>query len=209
MLANLLPLLEKGVGLRRVVSSWTASHEGPVYTNDWVAGNTKILVPPWAARGHGTSMMTMALQHFAKISPTVSFIHNFPGSVRTNLIRPEDGLVLLFSKYFFRVVNFFRDLPETPIKECGERHVFYCTSAKYPPGQGQDAQGVTLPDSVSVARGVDGVDGSGIYSLTGAGDSASIAVEELLNKYAKDGTADRLWAYTEGELQRIRGNLSI
>ncbi|KAF3766614.1 hypothetical protein M406DRAFT_38016 [Cryphonectria parasitica EP155] len=190
MIANLLPLMQQAAGLRRVVSSWTAGNEGPVYDDNWVVGNTKIKVPLTAARGHGTSMMTMALQHLAKTAPTVSFIHNFPGAVRTNLIRSDDGL-------------------ETPVLECGERHAFYCTSAKYPPGRGEGALGVALPEGVGVARGIDGQDGTGVYSLTEEGESADLKVDELLAKYARDGTAEKLWTYTQGEFTRVRGNSSI
>lgn len=53
--SNLMPLLQKATGLRRVVSAFTGAKEGQVYTNAWQQGQeTKI--PLSAIRGHGATM---------------------------------------------------------------------------------------------------------------------------------------------------------
>lgn len=55
MAKNLLPLLQRSTGLRRVVSSFTGAKEGKVYDHDWQGKEGKL--PFTAARGHGATMM--------------------------------------------------------------------------------------------------------------------------------------------------------
>ncbi|KAI7781074.1 hypothetical protein LA080_015194 [Diaporthe eres] len=208
MAKNLLPLLRRATGLRRVVSSFTGAKEGKVYDDDWQGKEGK--VPFTAARGHGATMMTLGLETLAKEAPDVSFVHAFPGKVKTNIIRSDDGAILrtvaLVSKALFLVTGY------TPIVEVGERQTFYCTSARFPPKKPVDAPGALgaeLPEGVSVANGVDGSAGGGVYSVDTYGESADAKVEELLANYRRDGTADKLWKYTESEWQRVTGTMSL
>lgn len=208
MAKNLLPLLRRATGLRRVVSSFTGAKEGKVYDDDWQLTGGK--VPLTAARGHGATMMTLGLAAQAKEAPDVSFVHAFPGTVKTNIVRSGDGAILrivdLVSKALFFVTGY------TPIVEVGERHTFYCTSARFPPKkiiEELGAAGVGLAEGVSVANGVDGSPGSGVYSVDMYGESADAKVEELLASYTKDGTADKLWSYTESEWKRVTGIVSL
>lgn len=208
MAKNLLPLLRRATGLRRVVSSFTGAREGKVYDDDWQAREGK--VPFTAARGHGATMMTLGLEALAKEAPDVSFVHAFPGSVDTGIVRSGDGALLwalaLVSKVVFTLTGY------TPIVEVGERHTFYCTSARFPPKKQADepgAAGVELPDGVSVANGVDGSVGGGVYSVDMYGESADAKAVELLANYRLDGTADNLWKYTESEWRRVTGTLCL
>lgn len=208
MAKNLLPLLQRATGLRRVVSSFTGAKEGRVYDDDWQGKEGK--VPFTAARGHGATMMTLGLEMLAKEAPNVSFVHAFPGKVKTSIIRSDDSVVLRTAAPFFKALFFVTG--HTPIVEVGERHSFYCTSARFPPREAADdpgAAGTELPDGVSVAKGVDGSVGGGVYSVDTYGESADAKVEELLANYRKDGTADKLWKYTESEWQRVTGTLSL
>lgn len=208
MAKNLLPLIQRATGLRRVVSSFTGAKEGRVYEDDWQGNEGK--VPFSAARGQGSTMMTLGLEALAKEAPEVSFVHAFPGTVKTDIIRSGDGALLrtmaLISKALFFVTGY------TPIVEVGERHTFYCTSARFPPRKSAaepGAAGVGLPDGVSVANGIYGSVGGGVYSVDTYGESADVKVEELLENYRRDGTADRLWRYTESEWKRVTGTLSL
>lgn len=208
MAKNLLPLLQRATGLRRVVSSFTGAKEGRVYDDDWQMKEGK--VPLTAARGHGATMMTLGLAALAKEAPDVSFVHAFPGTVKTGIVRSDDGAILrivdLISRALFFVTGY------TPIVEVGERHTFYCTSARYPPKKTAEqlgAAGVELPGGVSVASGVDGSVGGGVYSVDAYGESADAKVEELLANYTRDGTADKLWNYTESEWKRVTGTVSL
>lgn len=208
MAKNLLPLLQRATGLRRVVSSFTGAKEGRVYDDDWQGKEGK--VPFTAARGHGATMMTLGLEMLAKEAPNVSFVHAFPGKVKTSIIRSDDSVVLRTAALVFIALFFVTG--HTPIVEVGERHSFYCTSARFPPREAAvdpGAAGTELPDGVSVAKGVDGSVGGGVYSVDTYGESADAKVEELLANYRKDGTADKLWKYTESEWQRVTGTLSL
>lgn len=208
MAKNLLPLLQRATGLRRVVSSFTGAKEGKVYDDDWQGKEGKL--PFTAARGHGATMMTLGLAALAREAPTVSFVHAFPGTVKTNIIRSGDGAILRVVVFVSKALFFMTGY--TPIVEVGERHTFYCTSARFPPKKGAGdlgSAGVGLPDGVSVANGVDGSAASGVYSVDTNGESADAKVEELLANYTSDGTADKLWKYTESEWKRVTGTLSL
>ncbi len=65
---NLLPLLQKAQGLRRVVTVFAGTKEGKVDTADFQARH----VPLLSQRGHLTSMMTLALEAMAETAPDVS-----------------------------------------------------------------------------------------------------------------------------------------
>lgn len=206
MTNNLLPLLRRATGLRRVVSSFMGAKEGRVYDDDWQGKEGKL--PFRAARGHGATMMTLGLEALAREAPDVSFVHAFPGTVKTDIIRSDDGAILRAASFVFKALFFVTGY--TPIVEVGERHTFYCTSARFPPKKPEPgAAGVELPDGVSVANGVDGNVGSGVYSVDTYGESADAKVEELLENYRQNGTADNLWRYTESEWKRVMGTLSI
>ncbi|KAG8157775.1 hypothetical protein KVR01_012437 [Diaporthe batatas] len=208
MAKNLLPNLQRATGLRRVVSSFTGAKEGKVYENDWQGNEGKL--PFTAARGHGATMMTLGLAALAREAPTVSFVHAFPGTVKTNIIRSDDGAILRIVDFVSKTLFFMTGY--TPIVEVGERHTFYCTSARFPPKKGAEdlgSAGVGLPAGVNVANGVDGSGASGVYSVDTYGESADAKIEELLAEYTSDGTADKLWRYTESEWKRVTGALSL
>ncbi|KAK7433264.1 hypothetical protein QQZ08_000200 [Neonectria magnoliae] len=87
---NLLPLIQRASSLRRVVTVMAGTKEGPIFADD-IAGRK---VPLLSARGHLCTALTLSLDALAREAPDVSFIHNFPGSVDTNLSRRGDGMVL-------------------------------------------------------------------------------------------------------------------
>jgi hypothetical protein len=69
-----------------------------------------------------------------------------------------------------------------PIKECGERRLYFATSARFPPVRAGSA-GVPLGDGADVARGTTGEVGSGVYSVEWDGATASPTVQKLLAGY--------------------------
>ncbi|KPM36156.1 hypothetical protein AK830_g10406 [Neonectria ditissima] len=200
--ANLLPLLQQASSIRRVVTVMAGTKEGPIFADD-ISGRK---VPLLSARGHLCTALTLSLDALARKAPDVSFIHNFPGSVNTNLIRRGDGMILqtlrLVTKAFVSVLG-----ESVASKECGERHAWLCLSGRYPPKETVEGlQGVT---SETVALGADGKRGSGVYSLDWDGESASETVVQLLNKYQAEGMVDKVWGHVEGEFKRITGTTSI
>jgi len=62
---------------------------------------------------------------------------------------------------------------------------------------------VPLGDGVEVARGIDGVNGSGVYSADQVNESAEPAIEELLEGFKKSGLTGKIWAMIEEEYERM------
>lgn len=200
-IVNFLPQLQRATSLRRVVTVQSAGFEGKLFDDDFLCRK----VPVSKARGHSSSMMTLAIETLAKKAPNVSFIHNFPGSINTNLIRGDEGIILQLVKYYFKIKLAFNSMP---FKECGERHAFLCTNSKYPPSEeAASGSGVPLSAPVSVARGVDGKVGTGAYAVSHEGESVSPAIEKLLAQYRQEGKAEKLWQHVEDQFTKITGSL--
>lgn len=205
-IVNLLPLLRHATHLRRVVTVLAGTKEGPVRTND-LQGRTGSML---SMRGHFSSLMTLALEAIAKDAPTVSFIHVYPGFVKTNYGNDVKGpLVAVLRTIFNAVFLVIGPLIATPVDETGERQLFFATSARFPAGgEGADT-GVPRSGAVAVARGTNGQSGSGVYSISNDGESASPKVEQLLDRMRKDGTAQNAWSQVEEDFVRITGAISI
>lgn len=194
---NLLPLLQAATGIRRVVNIFCGSKEGPINLLDLQLRGTKAgdLIKQ---RGHGASIITLISAHFSQIAPTVSFIHDFPGFVKTNIARDTRGLVFGFMK----VIGTLFAFRYIPALESGERHLYLATSARYPPAEGRD-EGVRLSEEIVIARGIDGAPGGGVYSTDEANESAGPAVEDFLKSMKKDGMVEKVWKLTDAEYARI------
>lgn len=204
MLNNLGPLLERAPTFRRVVSMLAGTKEGHVFLDDIPARNVGFL----STRSHMTAIMTLWLELSASKWPSVSFIHNFPGAVESNLLRRESvGPVIatvawLFSSAF-RLFGMSHD-------ECGERHAYLCSSAKFPAGapvEG-DTNGVAL-DGLGVATGTDGKTGSGTYSITEYAEGTPAATLTVLDGLRKQGSIDKIREYVEGDFIRITGSAAL
>ncbi|MCJ1420982.1 hypothetical protein MMC32_007344 [Xylographa parallela] len=205
-IVNLLPLLRRAPSLRRVVSVLCAGKEGPVDASDLQGWKMTNLL---AQRGQGASQVTMTLETLAAQAPDVSFVHNFPGSVKTNIIRGGEPALIAVMGVVAKIVGVFVNL-HVPPEECGARHVFLATSAKYPARKGgEESAGVPLPEGVAVAQGVDGQNGSGAYSIDQHGESTGPKVETLLAGFRREGLVDTVWQDTEAQFMRITGRQAI
>ncbi|KIM96715.1 hypothetical protein OIDMADRAFT_131744, partial [Oidiodendron maius Zn] len=129
-------------------------------------------VPLPKLRGHLCTLITLGLESVSKMAPEISFVHDSPGSV------------------------------SVPIEECGKRHLYLATSARYPPGEGESTA-VRLGDNVEVATGSNGEVGSGVYSVGSNCESASSEVRELLAGLREKGMVEDVWRHTELEFKRI------
>ncbi|KAI9810591.1 MAG: hypothetical protein M1827_006153 [Pycnora praestabilis] len=199
-IVNLLPLLQKATALRRVVSVFAATYEGPIDMADFQGWNISSLL---AQRGHASSIVTLSLEALAKKAPDVSFIHDFPGPVRSGIARGTTGAVMTIMKGALAILG---PMIYIPTVESGERHVFLATSAKYPAGAGESvASGVPLTDGETIARGTISKNGSGIYSVDAKGESAGPKVEEFLAQLRKEGLVEKVWKNIEDEFLRITG----
>ena len=159
--------------------------EGPLDATDFPA----LRVPQPELRGHLCTLITLGLESVAKMAPEVSFVHDYPGSVNTGLYRNMNSPP-------------FDPQVTVPIEECGERHLYLVTSARYPPREAESTA-VRLGDSVEVAIGSNGEVGSGVYSVGSDCESASSEVRELLAGLREKGMVEDVWRHTELEFERI------
>ncbi|OIW32954.1 NAD(P)-binding protein [Coniochaeta ligniaria NRRL 30616] len=203
---NLLPLLRAATGLRRVVSVFAGTFEGPVFPDDWQARS----VPMSKSRGHMTSMITMAHLKLAEQAPEVAFVQNYPGAVKTSLLRGDEGFAMQIMAVVFPVLRLMRVFPPVSAQECGERQTYYCTSGMYPAAHsGKGVAGVPLVDGVNVAPGVDGKIGSGVYSVEWDGEGGKRETEKFIREHREAGLVDKLWEHTIGEFERITGEKAV
>ena len=144
----------------------------------------------------------------ARRAPDVSFIHAMPGLVPSGITRDAEGFGMAVRVAISKII--LQPFFQTPPAECGERHVFLATSARYPPGQGGASHAGVPADAVvlSIARGSDGRAGSGMYSIGNKGESAPPHVEKVLAGLRADGTGTKVWEYLAIELTRITGSIA-
>lgn len=144
-----------------------------------------------ANRDHAASITTLSLESHHRDYRKVSFVHNFPGVIKSGITRGTSGVVLTALK---AVVRIFGSLFYMPAEEAGDRHVFLSTSARYSVGEKDEAAGVPLsvaPD-LSFARGTDGKMASGVYSINASGESAGEKVEEALASLRSRGMTGKV-----------------
>ncbi|KAK4141535.1 uncharacterized protein C8A04DRAFT_14028 [Dichotomopilus funicola] len=226
---NLLPLLRAPSTspntLRRVVTVLAGTKEGPLLSlppkpeSKSTAHDLQLRAPTAPSlltprgRGHTVTLTTLALEAIAKEAPEVGFVHDFPGAVRSNLGRDLDGwgwkvALGLVHGVVYPVLGLVGGL--VPVEEAGERQVYFGTSGRFPGGgDNKGGDGVPGGEGGGVAVGTDGKVGSGVYSVTEAGESAGEKVVELLGGYRRDGTAEAVWKWVEKEFVRITGGVSI
>ncbi len=132
----------------------------------------------------------------------MSFVHDYPGTVRTALAGRMEGMLGVLMRLYSLIVGYWVCVP---IEECGARHLYLATSARYPPAsvENDEGCGVPLGDGVEVARGTTGKVGSGIYSVGWDGASASPAVEKLLAEYRGKGLVEEIQRHADSEFERI------
>ncbi|TVY89750.1 Oxidoreductase [Lachnellula willkommii] len=198
-ISNLLLLIQVAPGLRRVVTTFVATMEGTILKDDIQLWNRNLM----RYRGHAASVVSLALEKHAKDAPEVSFIHNFPGPVKSRIARGTGGIL---GSVFRGVYGLFGSLVQMPFADAGDRHVFLATSARYPAsGMENQVDGVPIADGDQVAKGTDGRLGSGLYSIDMFGESAKPEVYEVLEKYRKEGMVDWVWQNLEDEFVRVTG----
>ena len=197
-ITNLLPLLRRASALRRVVTVGGGGLEGPLDPSDFQARR----VPLTAIRGHLCTLMSLGLESVAKLAPEVSFVHDYPGTVKTALAGRMGGVLgVVLRAYMFFLGRWIC----VPIEESSERHLYLATSARFPPASvGSDGDsGVPFGDGMDPARGTTGAVGSGIYSVGRDCTSASPTVQKLLAGYRDKGMVEEIWRHTECEFSRI------
>jgi hypothetical protein len=191
-----MPLINNAKFLRRVVSVFIATLEGEIQMDDFQGWHMKLM----ANRDHAASITTLSLESHHKDNPNVSFVHNFPGVVKSGITRGTSGPVLTALK---AVVRVFGSLFYMPADEAGDRHVFLATSARYSASLSDPAAGVPLSvaEGLSIARGTDGTVGSGVYSINASGESAGPKVDEALASLRSRGMVEKVMETINADIE--------
>ncbi|KAK7932260.1 hypothetical protein PG985_002972 [Apiospora marii] len=202
-IVNLLPQLRQARSLRRVVTVAAGGKEGPVFPADFQANKLGML----SFRPHATSMVTLSLLAIARQAPEISFVHVYPGFVKTGMSRELTGVVPAVTKVLFASVM---AMLQIPIEETGERQLYIATAARFPPRQAdRGADGIPVGPNVQIAVGADGQPGGGVYSVDYEAEGTSQRVQHVLEQFIKDGTAEKVWSHTEEEFKRITGSTTV
>lgn len=160
-------------------------------------------VPLYAIRGHLATLITLSHEALAARAPDASFIHVFPGAVKTALFDHMPGVIGVALRCFTTVAERWLCVP---IGESGERNVFFATSEAYSGREGSRKNGAELGDGVDFARSVDGNTGGGVYSIDYDGTEAGQSIVDLLEQYRKEGMVETVWEHTQEEFERITGS---
>ena len=205
LMQNFLPHLQQASpALARIVNVFSGAKGGACYEND-LAGRT---LSPLKHRTATATMTTMAMEHLAVQAPEVSFLHMFPGFVRT---ANQDQPGMLFALIRGIMYVFGRWICVS-LEESGERNLFHCTSAKYPPKVYRSLEddpasnhavvaGVPLSNGTPVAEASEGSQGKGIYLINWDGEI--MPENPLFAEYRATGMKEKIWRHIEEEFKRI------
>ncbi|GKZ20912.1 hypothetical protein AbraIFM66951_003829 [Aspergillus brasiliensis] len=191
---KLMPLLQASPGPARVVSILAGGQEGTIEEDNFD------LTKSWSftkSNTYGATLNSLAIEHLATAHPTVSFLHVFPGIVRTPLMNAS------FGNIGGAILSFLsRPISMTP-EESGERNLFLSTSAAYPPATPKDPSqlGVPLVPGVDTASASTGKIGGGSYILSYDGSNATR--EKLMADYRARGFPSKVWDHTLKIFQRV------
>ena len=192
---QLLPLLQSASPqLSRVVSVLAPGGEGAVDFNDLDLKHNFSL---GKAATHAVTMTDFAFEELARKNPTISFVHSFPGGVKTGFFKESGFFMIAMMKLTFALIS-----PWTiPIEESGERHLYAATSAVYPPKAGEKG-GMEVGDG-KVKKGSAGEIGSGAYFIGSDGELR--ANEKVLMQLRGQDAGTKIWTHTTKLFEDIRG----
>jgi hypothetical protein len=144
---------------------------------------------------HCCTMLTLSLQELAEQNPETSFVHLYPGIVKTHVL----------TSGFSRPVALFMKWVITPlltpftltISESGERNLYHLISERYP----SKTERASLTKGSEVATGLDPDELSGAYALNWNGDE--VAIKPLVKELNEAGTRKKVWDFTNETLAKI------
>lgn len=181
----------------RILSILAATNEGTLLEDDLDLKHNYGIAN---CANHSATMTSLTFEHLAKQYPETSFVHAFPGIVKTSIFSKG------FSWWVTLLMTWIISPLLTPfavsVDECGERQLFHATSARYPPsksaGSGSEARaaGVARPEGVGVARG------EGAYLVNWNGETGE---GKCMRGYRGRGMGKRVWEHTLGVFEKVEG----
>jgi NAD(P)-dependent dehydrogenase (short-subunit alcohol dehydrogenase family) len=189
---NLLPLLNAAPS-PRVVSTLAGGQEGKIFPDDMSLKDPKNYGVASAGNTAAT-FTTLFFEQIQKQNPKISFVHMFPGLVKTNLINAEHfGAVFafIFNWVILPLVGPFLFLTA---KDAGARALYAATNEKF---------GAANEKGAVLEKGSNEVIGSGVYILNE--NDEALSSDAILAPYRKDGTDKKIYDHTMEEYKRILG----
>jgi hypothetical protein len=180
---SLIPLLQKSAS-PRVVTVLAGGQEAKIATDD-LSLSQPSNYSFGASANHSGTMTTLAFDVLAASNPSISFIHIFPGLVKTDLLKGLLGSGKGFLGTLAWVVGFVV-LPivrafSTSLDEAGEREMFVATSERFAVGE---------------AKG-------GFWRLDWDAEEATTV--PILETYRKEGMSQKVWDHTLKMFQKALG----
>ena len=193
---RLLPLLQSTFSqLSRVVSVLAPGEETALeYDNLDLKQNFSLR----QAAAHAITMTDFTFEEMAKKNPTVSFVHTYPGVVKTGFAKEAGFAIKAASQLALTVFSRWT----VGIDESGERHLYAATSAAYPP-KGGEKGGVEVGDG-KVKEGSAGEIGSGAYLIGFNGEFR--ANEKVLKELRGKDAGAKIWEHTMKIFENVRGS---
>ncbi|KAK0099746.1 hypothetical protein ONS95_013361 [Cadophora gregata] len=196
---DLLPIIRTAPSLRRIITVAGGGREGQIYPEDYPARHLSFI----KMRPHLIALTTLSMESLARDAPEVSFVHDYPGTVKTPLIDNGLGFIGVILRAWIFLFGWYVCIP---LEECGERQLFLATSARFAPKErGKGADGVEVGDQSIVAKGSNGEVGSGVYSVSSDCESGSAASLKFLEQYRSQGLVEDVGNHINGEFKRIMG----
>ena len=185
---QLLPLLQNASPeLSRVVSVLSPGSESPGYFNlDDLDLKHSFSVRKAAC--HAVTMTDFSFEELAKQNPNVSFVHTFPGLIKTGFAKEASFIVKAASNLALSLGSLWT----VGIQESGERHLHAATNAMYSPKSG--GMGAVESDKTTIMKGSNGEIGSGAYLIGWDGEFR--ANEKMLTKLRHEGAGAAIWQHT-------------
>lgn len=174
---NLLPLLSRSSS-PRIISILAAGREATIVTSDLELSSPDNYSLA-NATNHTATLTTLAMDELSKENPKVTFIHKYPGIVKTGLLgKMFEGwtgawkiLGVLAQRVLLPVMGLF----QVSAEEAGERGLYAATSEKY--------------------------SGGGFYRLDWNDENAKDIRQ--LDKYRAEGMPKKVWEHTVGIFDRV------
>jgi len=197
---QLLPLLHAASpSLSRVVSVLAPGSESASINFDNLDLKTNFSITN--AKNHAITMTGFAFEELAKANPTVSFVHAFPGGVKTGFNKDAGFLV----RNLFDLGMTIGSRWMVPFDESGERHLYAATSGGYA-ARSKEEGGVPVHDDSSgslVMKGSDGHEYSGAYLIGSDGEFR--ANEKVLKVLREKDAGPKIWEHTIKLFESVRG----
>ena len=137
---------------------------------------------------HAITMTDFFFEELAKKNPTISFVHAFPGTVKTGFNKEAGFVIKAATNLAFKLLSPWM----VDIQESGERHLYAASSAAYPAKSGADGC-VELGDQ-STIKGSAGEASSGAYLIGSDGEFR--ANVKVLEELRKQGAGQKIWDHT-------------